>query len=106
LNDLAAFQNAHKTWLFGYLSYDLKNEIEDLSSQDDDVLALPLAQFVEPQLLIKIIGHSMQIIVIAENIHVQSIANDILSENASINETLIACEIAHKTSQNDYVKVI
>jgi para-aminobenzoate synthetase component 1 len=103
-NDLQDFQNAHKTWLFGYLSYDLKNEIEDLSSQDDDVLALPLAQFVEPQLLIKIIGHSMQIIVIAENIQVQSIANDILSENASINETLIACEIAHKTSQNDYVK--
>lgn len=103
-NDLQDFQNAHKTWLFGYLSYDLKNETEELSSQNDDVLALPLAQFVEPQLVITIIGHSMQINVIAENTQAQSIANDILSENALINETLTACEIAHKTSQNDYVE--
>ena len=38
-----AFQNyldTQKTWQFGYFSYDLKNSIEDLSSENKDQLEL------------------------------------------------------------------
>ena len=48
--DLKSFHK--KQWLFGYLGYDLKNEIERLSSQNKDYLSFADAQFFVPQHLI------------------------------------------------------
>ncbi len=38
-------------WLFGYLSYDLKNEIEELNSENHDGLDFPCLHFWQPQLV-------------------------------------------------------
>jgi len=37
-DQLKEFQSQHKDFLFGYLSYDLKNDIEELSSSNADYL--------------------------------------------------------------------
>lgn len=42
------------SWLFGFLSYDLKNELEDLKSENDDALAFPDLCFFEPELLVEV----------------------------------------------------
>jgi para-aminobenzoate synthetase component 1 len=102
--DLQDFQNAHHTWLFGYLSYDLKNEIEDLSSQHEDVLALPPVQFVEPQLVITIRGNMMEVIAIDKKLNLQVIAATIQKQDEQINEIYTASTIKHKTSQANYIK--
>jgi len=39
-------------WVFGHLSYDLKNEIESLYSNNPDAIKFPLMSFFQPQLLI------------------------------------------------------
>lgn len=49
---LQAFHHQCHDWLVGYLSYDLKNEIEALSSQNTDRLHFPPACFYQPQHLI------------------------------------------------------
>ena len=36
-------------WLFGFLSYDLKNELETLNSQNEDRLGFPGLIFFEPK---------------------------------------------------------
>jgi para-aminobenzoate synthetase component 1 len=46
------FHDKHKDWLVGYLSYDLKNEIEHLQSKNPDHLQFPGAYFYIPQHLI------------------------------------------------------
>lgn len=49
---LQTFQNQEKDWLFGYFSYDFKNQVEDLTSENLDVLEFPLLQFFQPDKII------------------------------------------------------
>src|SRR5690606_7535848 len=48
---LKEYQTSIKDWLFGYLTYDLKNDIEDLSSKNFDALELPDLYFFQPKKL-------------------------------------------------------
>lgn len=48
---LESFANQHKEWLFGHLSYDLKNEVEQLSSKNKDSLEFPELYFFVPTYL-------------------------------------------------------
>lgn len=49
---LKEYQEITKDWIFGYLSYDLKNDIENLSSKNFDGLKFPDLYFFQPQKLI------------------------------------------------------
>ena len=42
---LESYQTETKDWLFGYFSYDLKNELEELCSENSDKLHFPLLHF-------------------------------------------------------------
>lgn len=48
-DDLKQYQQTTKDWLFGYLSYDLKNDIEDLKSNNFDGLEFPDLFFFQPK---------------------------------------------------------
>lgn len=50
---LEAFQKEKKSWLFGHLSYDLKNAVEDLSTEATSQLAFPDLHFFEPQIVLE-----------------------------------------------------
>ncbi|MBT6513448.1 MAG: anthranilate synthase component I family protein [Crocinitomicaceae bacterium] len=55
LNQLQDWLNKHKdTWTLGYFGYDLKNELEKLSSCNDDVLNMPDSYFFVPDVLLKL----------------------------------------------------
>ena len=47
--ELKKFYESKKDWLFGYLSYDVKNEIENLSSNNFDGLNFPVLHFFQPE---------------------------------------------------------
>lgn len=49
--DLAQYQQTTKDWLFGYLSYDLKNDLEPLQSKNFDGLNFPDLFFFQPKKL-------------------------------------------------------
>ncbi len=48
---LKIFQNDHKDFLFGHLNYDLKNDIEDLSSSHEDHIGFSDLYFFQPKKL-------------------------------------------------------
>ena len=48
---LQSFHNKHKDWMFGSLSYDLKNGLEDLKSTHPDGIQFPDLHFFVPQYL-------------------------------------------------------
>ena len=50
-DDLKQYQQQTKDWLFGYLSYDLKNDVEDLHSNNFDGLEFPDLFFFQPKKL-------------------------------------------------------
>ncbi|WP_213522203.1 anthranilate synthase component I family protein [Nonlabens sp.] len=51
---LNTFRAAHQDWMFGFLSYDLKNELEDLESTHQDLLEVPEGCFFVPELVFEI----------------------------------------------------
>ncbi len=54
LQDLQQFYDSKKGWLFGYLSYDLKNEIEALTSKNTDKLGFSVLYFFSPKVVLQI----------------------------------------------------
>lgn len=60
--DLAKFRDRHPGWLTGFFGYDLKNEIEQLSSDNPDHLHFPDLYFFAPEHLIMINGKNIEII--------------------------------------------
>lgn len=58
---LRDFHKTHQDWLFGYLSYDLKNHLETLTSENTDGLGWPELHFFKPKHLIWIFKNSINI---------------------------------------------
>ena len=56
---LKEYQSATKDWLFGYLSYDLKNDVEDLQSNNFDGLEFPDLFFFQPKKLFLLKGNRL-----------------------------------------------
>jgi para-aminobenzoate synthetase component I len=81
------------TWLFGYLGYDLKNNIEKLESQNEDRLLFKDLSFFEPEHLLIFEGdeltiHSQnpRILQEIENFHPQQVKNKLSKPTESINK--------------------
>ncbi|GAB3916006.1 anthranilate synthase component I family protein [Mucilaginibacter boryungensis] len=59
--ELEAFRQQHQEWLMGFFTYDLKNEIETLSSSNPDHLHLPDLYFFVPEYLITVKDNNVSI---------------------------------------------
>ncbi|NEV94131.1 anthranilate synthase component I family protein [Psychroflexus sp. YR1-1] len=46
---LDEYQSSTRDWLFGYLSYDLKNDTETITSKNEDHLQFPELYFIQPK---------------------------------------------------------
>ena len=60
-SQLKKYQSEVKDFIFGYLGYDLKNDIENLTSSNFDGLHFPDLFFFQPKKLIFIKGNSVEI---------------------------------------------
>jgi para-aminobenzoate synthetase component I len=61
LNDLQKFLDEKPRWLFGHLGYDLKNEIESVTSSYKSRLDFPDIFFLEPEIIIRLSEKEMEI---------------------------------------------
>ncbi|MFT4804977.1 MAG: para-aminobenzoate synthetase component 1, partial [Psychroserpens sp.] len=59
-NQLKEYQTTTKDWLFGYLSYDLKNDVERLSSKNHDELGFPDLLFFQPKKIFLLKGNVLE----------------------------------------------
>ncbi len=58
---LKEYQETTKDWLFGYLTYDLKNDTENLTSKNVDGLNFPELFFFQPKKLFLFKGNQLEI---------------------------------------------
>ncbi|MGB5417478.1 aminodeoxychorismate synthase component I [Algibacter sp.] len=58
---LKEYQSYTKDWIFGYLTYDLKNDIEALKSENFDGLGFPDVCFFQPKRVFLIKGNDVEI---------------------------------------------
>ncbi len=59
--DLKQYKQVTKDWLFGHLSYELKNDIEDLQSNNFDGLHFPDLFFFQPKKLFLLKGNQLEV---------------------------------------------
>ena len=92
-------------WLFGHLNYDLKNELEQLTSSHNDHIQFPVLFFFEPAILIRINEEQMTI----EAHEPEKIFNEInnvslkpLAEEGKLNEVIIK----NRIEQEEYISII
>nr|WP_121273736.1 anthranilate synthase component I family protein [Pedobacter schmidteae] len=62
-DELKAFYDTHKTWMFGLLSYELKNETEQLESVNSAYTNFPELYFFVPQYLIAVKANQVEILI-------------------------------------------
>ena len=79
--DLRQYQQSTKDWLFGYLSYDLKNDIELLQSNNFDGLNFPDLFFFQPKKIVALKGNDLEIQYL--NVCADEIEEDFEEINAS-----------------------
>ena len=60
-NALQNFHDKHNDWLFGYLSYDLKNEFEQLNSNNHDEIKSAKLSFFIPKYVLLLNGNTLEI---------------------------------------------
>ena len=60
-NALQNFHDKHSDWLFGYLSYDLKNEVEQLTSNNDDGIKANSLSFFIPRYVLLLKGNTLEV---------------------------------------------
>ena len=85
---LSNFHIQHKDWIFGFLSYDLKNEIENLSSDNRDDFKVPNLLFYVPEIILIIKDNIVEVHSFLLENEVEDLLNNIRKENViSSNKT-------------------
>lgn len=60
-NELKKFQTKTNSTIFGFFSYDLKNQIENLSSKNPDGINFPELYFFKPRYILEITGSKLTV---------------------------------------------
>jgi len=105
--DLQQYQQNTKDWLFGYLSYDLKNDSEDLQSNNFDGLDFPDLFFFQPKKLFLLKGN--QVVIHYLNLcddEVEEDWNTILSSTAYTTIESSVLTVQPRISKESYIEKV
>ncbi|MCD0471769.1 anthranilate synthase component I family protein [Flavobacterium sp. JAS] len=106
-DDLKQYQQTTKDWLFGYLSYDLKNDVEALKSSNFDGLDFPDLFFFQPKKIFTLKGDQleMQYLLLCDDEVEEDFEEIVQSQNDSF-VTLNKVEIQQRISKDLYVEKV
>lgn len=99
-----AFIKKHDDWIFGHLSYDLKNELEELTSANPDKVGFPEMFFFVPEIVIILNEYEVKIGIISGN--ADKIFDQIISEKISSPDASPTIKLKSRLSKNDYLKKV
>ena len=104
--DLHQYQSQTNDWLFGYLSYDLKNDIEDLKSNNCDGLQFPDLYFFQPKKIFLLKGNQLEIhyLYMCDD-EIDSDFDEILSLTSSFQRPT-SCIIKQRISKENYLSKV
>ena len=101
---LQSFIREEKSWLFGHLGYDLKNEIENLTSSGKDNLLFPDVYFFEPEVIIQLTKKTIHITAAQpEKVYEDLCKMDLSSEEKNRRKKL---QVQSRLTKEEYVKTI
>ncbi|HWS59350.1 MAG TPA: anthranilate synthase component I family protein [Flavobacterium sp.] len=105
--DLKQYQQTTKDWLFGYLAYDLKNDVEVLNSNNFDGLDFSDLFFFQPKKLFLLNGNQLKIQYL--NMCDDEIEKDFEEISIQVSEVSVKnsnIEIKQRISKNNYLEKV
>lgn len=104
-NTLKDFSSRVNDWLFGFLSYDLKNEIEHLVSENIDNLNLPMLNFFRPEYVFVKRDNCIEFHYFRD-IDPQKIIDDILSSDIQSSNDGLVCSLEARVTKKEYLDTV
>ncbi len=98
-DELEQFRKDNPGWITGFFSYDLKNEIEDLSSNNTDQLHFPDLYFFVPQYLILITNNIIEMIADDPSFVIEAIEK----QNITSKDQLPVTGLQSRFSKSEYL---
>lgn len=98
---LAQFRAKNPGWLTGFFSYDLKNEMENLSSNNPDHLYFPDLCFFAPEHLLLINGNEVEVIADNADDIFNAIEQQTITKFGASNVTLRS-----RLSKDEYISIV
>jgi len=94
LEDLKIHIGKKPSWLFGHISYDIKNQLEKLYSENPDSINFPDIAFFEPQFLLLFNNDSVEFLLGDDHEKLISNINEVqLDLKLEINDHEISCQV-------------
>lgn len=111
LPELESFRQQQQDWLFGYISYDVKNEIEPgLVSEHTDGIQIPLLHFFVPKFIVKIEKEKIEIGINYTTHDEQEQLLAAFKELLNVSKTTSSCtsavNIQHRMSRQEYISAV
>ena len=103
---LRLFSQQNPGWLFGHFGYDLKNELEELQSNNTDGIGFSDLHFFVPEIVVELSANQLTIYCDTDN--AQDIFNEIKDSPTCIPTTTITTPIAiqHRISRQAYISAV
>ncbi|MBL7722820.1 MAG: anthranilate synthase component I family protein [Chitinophagaceae bacterium] len=102
LEQLQSFIDEKDSWLFGHLGYDLKNEIEQLSSSNPDNIQFPDLFFFEPEVVVRLSEKEIEI----EAEDPAMVYKEIKETRINTEHNQAAFYIQSRLSQEEYISTV
>ncbi|MDC0231585.1 chorismate-binding protein, partial [Aureispira] len=102
---LKKFARINKKWLFGHFNYDLKNETEDLQSENEDFHCFPELYFFVPTYLC-VFHKNKYLEILSSSVAPDEIWNAIQAQVVPLNYDNASITVQHKISRQDYLSTI
>lgn len=106
--DLQEFYNNKKDWLFGFLSYDLKNDTEVLTSENLDSVEMPEMHFFQPTYIFDIQSNSVKILSkgLAPELVFQIIQNIEIPSDKGFQYNTLLPSLEPRISKETYIETV
>lgn len=109
--DLRKFHRLKKDWAFGYLSYDLKNNIENLKSENYDGIQAPSLHFFCPKVLFTLKKKYFEVWIqedFLDDVELKQQIESILKEQKpQVNRDVrLGVDITHRIGREEYLHAI
>ncbi len=101
--------DANPDWWFGFMTYDLKNELEDLSSGNFDGVKMPAFHFFQPRWVLALKQNVLEVYYFEkENSEdeIRTLVNEILSTQIGELKASSVPNIKHRISKDEYLEAV
>jgi len=107
-DELDEFLSAHNDWVFGYFTYDLKNQLEHLQSNNPDGVGLPDMFFFVPRILILVNGEIAEFHYLQQEVSQEEVSDLIDRLEGDLEELGHNVSVVFRShySYNDYLNTV